>query len=361
MSALLSALKVVEGLHLDGEEDWVLRATLKALIRGYDFMWHGVNKHYDVRACEVALAAPLYNLKNGKARRSHHIAGKIDKIVQHNPETPGFLTIFDHKTTSSDISPESSYWRQLSVDTQPKHYMFLARTAGYPVGRVVWDAVRKPGLKPKALTKANWREAVEEGTYLGEGISPAAIGACASALKKENEELFSIRVQKKILEDPGKHFQRRPVTPLMQDLVDHTENMVDVSYDMATARKRYRNTGRVVKNSGACMMYNTPCKFLGVCSGQSSLLDEGWKNREHKFPELPEFEGVHDDRTVLTHSRVRCFQTCPAKHQYQYEDGYYRAQEDTSQALYFGTVWHEMMDAWWTAWNSGSEKGGADE
>ena len=354
MNALRDALKVVDNLRLEGD-DWAVRATLKALIAVYDARWKSENASYDVRECEVTLSAPMYNLNSGRVRRSHVIAGKIDKIV----DTVGnamHLTIFDHKTTSSDISPESNYWRQLNVDTQPKHYMLLARTHGYPVSRVVWDVVKKPGLKPKALTKANWREAVEEGTYLGQGISSDAIGACASALKYENEELFGNRVLLKLKEDPEKYFQRRSVTPLMQDLADHSDKMIDVSYDMAESRKRYRSTGRVVKNSGACMNYNTPCKFLGVCSGHTSLLDHGWKNREHVFPELPEIEGKYGNKTVVTHSRVRTFQTCPTKHQYQYEDGYYRDQEVASPALYFGTVWHDIMDAWWTA-----KKGGADE
>ena len=353
MSALRDALKVVDNLRLEGD-DWVIRATLKALIAVYDARWRDVNAQYDVRECEVTLSAPMYNLNSGRVRRSHVIAGKIDKIVDCGDASQ--FTIFDHKTTSSDIAPESNYWRQLNIDTQPKHYMLLARTKGYPVNRVVWDTVRKPGLKPKALTKANWRAAVEEGTYLGEKISSDTVRACASALKQENEELFGIRVALKLREDPEKYFQRRTVTPLMTELADHSENMIDVSYDMAEARKRYRNSGRVVKNSGACMMYNTPCKFLGVCSGHSDLLDHGWKNREHVFPELPEIEGQYGNKTVVTHSRVRCFQACPTKHQYQYEDGYYRDQEVTSPALYFGTVWHDVMDAWWTA-----KKGGADE
>lgn len=357
MSALRDAIKVVDDLRFDGEE-WAMRAMLTALITQYDEQWGHQNSSWDVKACEVTLSAPMYNLNSGRVRRSHVIAGKIDKIVNMHPGAGGYErhAIFDHKTTSSDIAPESNYWRQLNVDTQPKHYMLLARTKGYPVSKVFWDVVRKPSLKPKALTKANWREAVEEGTYLGEKISEDSRQECLGALKQENEELFGIRILVNLRGNPDRYFQRRSVTPLMTELAEHTENMIDVSYDMAEARKRYRNTGRVVKNSGSCMNYNTPCKFLGVCSGHADLTDHGWKNREHVFPELPEIEGQYGNKTVITHSRVRCFQTCPAKHQYQYEDGYYRAQEVTSQALYFGTVWHDVMDAWWTA-----EKGGADE
>mgnify|MGYP005813165307 CR=1 FL=1 len=354
-SSLSAALKVVEALRRSHPEKWVERATLAALIKMYDVCWAAENERFVVRECEVALAAPLYNIRSGKARRSHVIAGKIDKIVETGH--PSFLTIFDHKTTSSDISPEANYWRQLNVDTQPKHYMLLARTRGYPVGRVVWDAVRKPQLRPSKIKAKSVTEISEEGTYLTLGVTDNTQRLVRDeGLREENEELFEIRTYAKLCEDPNKYFQRRSVTPLMEELADHVENVIDVSYDMAAARKRYRNESRVVKNPGACMQYNTPCKYLGVCSGHSSFTDAGWETRDHKFPELPELEGKHERKVLLTHSSMRCFQACPAKHQFQYEQGFYRSHEEASPALFFGTVWHEIMDAWWTA-----EKGGADE
>lgn len=54
-----------------------------------------------------------------------------------------------------------------------------------------------------------------------------------------------------------------------------------------------------------------------------------------------------DTRKLLTVSECRCYQACPRKHHFQY-DQLYRPVE-SAESLRFGTLVHKGLEAWWSA------------
>jgi hypothetical protein len=100
------------------------------------------------------------------------------------------------------------------------------------------------------------------------------------------------------------------------------------------------------------MSYGTPCKFLGICSGHDTPESDRWTRKQQVHNEL---DLEVDGRSVLTNSRIRCFQTCRRKHFYEYELGLSRVDEEEREALFFGGLWHATLDAWWSAVSRGVE------
>ena len=96
------------------------------------------------------------------------------------------------------------------------------------------------------------------------------------------------------------------------------------------------------------MQYGSPCKFLGICSGYDTPDSNKWIVKEQVHSELPIVEG--DGRDILTNSRIRCYQVCPRKHYYQYEMGIERTVDEEREALYFGTLFHLALEAYFEAW-----------
>ena len=94
------------------------------------------------------------------------------------------------------------------------------------------------------------------------------------------------------------------------------------------------------------MLYNSPCEYLGVCSGYDTIDSHNWVALENVHVELGD---AAPDRDVITNSRATCFLTCRRKHFYRYEIGKRKVKEDRREAFQFGTTWHHLMDEWWTS------------
>ena len=249
----------------------------------------------------------------------------------------------DHKTCSEELGPESSYWPGLVVEGQGNLYPLVRHLQGIDVVGAIWDVLRKPGIKPRRVTGMERAGLVSQPRkYFGFVVSEAAVEyILANKGAKETAELFGYRVAAECLEKPERYFVRRQVPKLQQDLLDFATELWDVSQEMRQARadnKHYRN-------SGACRMYNRACAYLGLCSGYDNPESNNWEKRKCVHAELSTLEG--DGRDVLTHSRMRCFQTCRRKHYYRYELGIERAGEDESEALYFGSMIHTALEVWW--------------
>lgn len=93
------------------------------------------------------------------------------------------------------------------------------------------------------------------------------------------------------------------------------------------------------------MLYGSPCKFLGICSGHDTPDSDKWRRKKERHPELG--DAIEHDADALTNSRIRTFQTCRRKHFYEYELGIERQDEDEKEALYFGAMFHAALEAWW--------------
>lgn len=323
------------------EIDWRLRATCLGLLRGYTAHWWRAHQSIEVLEIEYAVSAPLVNPATGEGSDHAVTAGVIDKLCKTNLG----LTLVDHKTTSSYIDdPSSHYWRQLAVDSQSPMYELLLLAQGHRLDAVVWDVTRKPGIKPKKITKADLAHIREFGDYCGFDVTTETL-AYLEENHDENEELFGYRVSQLVLDEPHKYFARRQNPRTDDQLVEFAEEVWHLAGEIEEAKHSTLHP----RNPKACFNYGQSCQFLPLCAGEDMPTSDQWRPKPKRINDLTEALADCGDKTVITNSRLGVFQTCRRKSHYQYGLGIERAREDRSEALTFGTLWHAVMDAYWGA------------
>lgn len=335
MNALDAALATIPN-----DADPKLYGHAWGLMHGYN----AAHEHQTVRAIaiEQQFRVPVYNL-GGKIlskSKTFELAGVIDVLAADG----GQKWVVDHKTTSSDISPESSYWQQLVVEGQAGLYSLACHLQGIEVAGAIWDVIRKLGIKPKALTKdAKASITCEPCTYCGFRVSHQVTENVVAGQAQECSELFGYRCARECLDNRERYFARHKILKLESDITESASEIWDVAADIV----QVRSTGRNYRNSGACMSYGRPCEYLGICSGFDNPDSSKWQKRACVHSEL---ELQDDGRDVLSHSRMRCFQTCRRKHYYRYELGIERIEEEEAEALYFGSIMHRALEGWWNCY-----------
>lgn len=254
--------------------------------------------------------------------------------------------LFDHKSTSQDITdPNGPYWRQLVVEGQVDHYMLLEWMHGEKCDDAVWDVIRKPSISPKKITKAEIRAVVSLGEYFGLKVSEADKQTFVAGGERETVAMYEARLLHDCtVERPEWYFARRSVPRMDSEILDYARDLWQHSQDILYTRQQERLPPR---NSGACMLYGSPCKFLGICSGHDSADSDRWQKKTQIHAELP--AEVQDGKELLTNSRIRTFQTCRRKHYYEYDLAIERQDEEEREALFFGTLIHVGLEAWWKA------------
>lgn len=325
----------------------IIATKCKALMAGYHARW--ADAGYVTLSTETVYRSNLWNPETQRRSRSFEVAGKVDVDAMHS----GRHVIIDHKTTSEDISdPNAPYWRQLMVERQPTHYMLLEWLNGRKVEGAIWDVVRKPGISPKKLARGEYEAVSITGHYSGRRTSPESVAQLqADPERRETLEMYEARLALDCTtERPQWYFQRRPVTRLDSDIHEHSTELWEHGQELLHAI----NTNRHARNSGACMLYGRPCKFLGICSGFDNPESDNWKKKSCVHAELPGIEG--DGRGVITNSRISCFQTCRRKEFFEYELGIERIEEGDGEALYFGSCWHAAQQAWWDCFKSANSE-----
>lgn len=333
MSALDAALEAVDRCIPEPREEdaAIIRAKIRGLLRGYDARWG--NAGWETVSTEEEFHLPLVNPETGRESRTFTHAGKYDGIVRW--PASGRLLLLEHKTTTDDITdPNAPYWRRLQIDSQVSHYMLANWQSGRKLDGTLYDVLKKPTIRPKDISKADQKLLVTWGTYCGQEV-PLHL----RDLTRENAELYEIRLYADTLERPDFYFGRRPVNRMDQEIAEFSGEL----WDIAQALIHARNTNSNFKNDNSCLAYGSACEYLGVCSGIDSFESGRWARAESVHSEL---EGVGDGRSVLTHSRLKCFQLCRRKHFNRYEIGMKRVDEEDREALFFGHVMHESLRVW---------------
>lgn len=344
-TALTLALEAIDRECESADDSQLLvAAKCSGLMRGYDHRWH--NAGYQALEVEQVLLSDLYNPDTERKSRTFQVAGKLDVIA----ELHGRRILIDHKTTSEDIAdPNGVYWRQLVVEGQVNHYMLLDWLGGNKFDHAVWDVVKKPAIRPKKLAKAERASIVATKNYCGMKVSADAVMRLQTE-ETEDLELYEYRLAADCIERTEHYFQRRPVPRLDSEILEYARELWEHSQEIIHVRR----TERHARNSGACLLYGSPCEYLGICSGHDTPDSDRWEKVENVNQEL---NGVGGD--LLTNSRIRCFQTCRRRHFYKYEMGLRRQNEDEREALYFGRLWHVAQQAWWEFYrkDNGNESG----
>lgn len=325
----------LDAIDANTSVDDIARAKCRALMIGYDTKYSSTE--YQPTEVEAMTTALLLNPVTSRRSRLFSLAGKLDVVAEHK----GRRVLIDHKTTSQDLGPDSIHWQQLTVEAQPSHYMLLKWINGEKLDTAIWDMVRKPSISPRKLSKAQRTAAIMESRYCNQQLSAETLELLKTE-ERETPEMYEARlVADCTKERPGWYFCRHSVLRLDSQLIEHAQELWDFGQEIKDARR----TNRHPKNDGACLLYGSPCKFLGICSGYDTPDSDKWIRKANVHEELPELEG--DGRNVLTNSRIRCFKMCRRKHFYSFELGITRQDEPEREVLSFGRLWHSAMEAWW--------------
>jgi len=123
----------------DGAEfDEIQIATLSGLLAGY-------YRKYESET--VAELKPEIEFRHEiVGSRTFDSAGKIDGLGNLGD---GTLCLIEHKTTSDSVEPDSDYWMRLRLNQQIMQYVCAAREIGHDVQIILYDVVRKPGIRQK--------------------------------------------------------------------------------------------------------------------------------------------------------------------------------------------------------------------
>jgi hypothetical protein len=320
LDAGLEALNAVEEVD---DRTAMIKAQCRALLHGYDKLYR--NEWLKPVLIEKTLTGPIIDPITGKRTYGWKIGGKLDLICE---DEQGRKIIMDHKTTSESIEgPDSDYWRHLAIDGQVSQYMLLAIENGIEVKRVIWDVMRKPTIRQKQA------ETIQEYE------------------DRLRDDCTNVR--------PGFYFQRQMAPQLNDSILQYAKDLPQIAADIRESRKRLERMRATdtdampPMSTGSCFLYNTTCKFFGLCSRTDSL--SNWVPKEKKHPEIPEVFTFD----MLTHSRIRSWQACHRKHYYEYELGIKRHDQEEADALRFGTIWHLALEAWLHAISESGAKNGS--
>lgn len=314
----------------------IISAKCSGLLAGYHEKWK--TSDLQIVSVERVVFADLYNPTTGRTSRTFRVGGKLD-VTARDPQ--GRYLVIDHKTTSEDITdPNAPYWRQLVIEGQVSHYMMLEWLNGRKVDYAIWDVIRKPGISPKILSKKDREATYHTKQYYGLRLDDESLEQFLSS-DRETAVMYAARLAHDCTtERPYWYFQRRQVPRLDQELHEYARDQWDVGQEILNAR----NTDRHLRNSGACMLYGRPCQFLGICSGYDTPESPNWSRKPQVHLELP-IENS-DGRDILTNSRMRCFQTCRKRHFFEYELGIQRVDQEEREALVFGHMFHQALEAY---------------
>lgn len=320
---------------LDADTDDVTRCTAIALMTGYTARW---NAHdWETVAVEEEFHLPILNPETGHRSKTFTWAGKRDARALNRSRR---LWTWEHKSTAEDIKdPNCTYRRRLQIDSQVSLYALASWQEHEPVEGVMYDVIRKPTIKPKALPEKERRGIASLKRYFDQVVSEETVKLVAG-LDRENGELYGLRLQSDISADPERYYQRWAITRLDQHLFEAAVELWDLAGEIRDANANDKHH----KNSGSCMQWGRACEFLGICSGFDTPDSDRWVKRENPHSELTKAPA-----TALTNSRLRCYQTCPRKHHYRYNLGLSRPQDEDAEALQFGTLLHQSLEAWFSA------------
>lgn len=223
------------------------------------------------RNFSIALQSP----KSGKALPKVQIDGKIDKELV---DADGIDYIMEHKSTSSPIGSDSSYWGHLRLDTQSTLYPYVMFKLTGKLYSVLYDVWHKPQIKPKKLSQSDSKKFVEDGMYCGTkfGVtanwesnmdtSPSIVvsgiyaefefGAKEGTFAiRETPEMYGARLLKEISDNPSKYFVLKPIPRTMQDIEKFEKSIFNIYH-----------TIRSMERSEAWFVNEKQCEATFKCS-----------------------------------------------------------------------------------------------
>lgn len=310
-------------------EEWqVERTKLLYSLAGYNWRYSGDD--YEVIARELRFDLPLRNLTNSRALPGVYIRIVIDKLIR---ATNGIICVMEHKSTSSSLDSDSSYWNHLSLDTQTNLYPWalsrlqlegkLEYLGIMPDDRLIqevkYDVWRKPTIAPKMLSQANSKKFVETGEYMGEKFKVLTDDVYTHTVNgeqadiepgkkegtfaiKETPDMYGARLLADITERPDFYFARRDLVRTEKDFQRLDKELLGI----------YRSFQFMKKNN--CWWRNErqceakyKCQYMDICYNNIDLstgvVPAGFKNKYQ--------EKKDGDKTANSDSK-KIYTPCPS-------------------------------------------------
>ena len=239
--------------------------------------------------------------------------------------------VVEHKTTSSDITPGSTYWRKLTLDTQVSQY--LGATEG--VEGMLYDVIRKPGIKPFKATPEADRKYTKAGTLYA-----------AQRERDETPEEYAVRLRADISEGPNKYYARGIIVRLPSERIEAARD----TWLVAGSIRESMRLDAWPRNPGSCDAYGRTCDYWAVCAGETTIEDATrFRTAETPHEELP---GIVHRLPLLSNSAMSAYRACPRKYLFSYVQR--RRPLVTPHALTFGTLMHAGLEVWWSSVDLGA-------
>lgn len=237
------------------EVDQLAMAALVAIMRGY----HARYYEEDIVGWKTVGAERYFRYpeKNGNYRVG---VVDLDIIIDSRP------MIGEHKSTSYDISPGSTYREKLRRDPQVSEYLLAARHDNSGATSVLYNMIAKCPLKPAKATPEEKRKYKKDGTLYGN----------QREFDEEPEE-FEERVALDIAKRPDRYYQRVEVTRTDDELDEHDENMDKLGRLMVVATMASLHP----QNVGNCKEFGG-CDYQPVCWDGISVYDESFYKEKEK-------------------------------------------------------------------------------
>ena len=239
--------------------------------------------------------------------------------------------VVEHKTTSSDITPGSTYWRKLTLDTQVSQYL----GAEEHCEGMLYDVIRKPSIKPFKATPAESRKYTKAGALY--------------ATQRETDETpeeYAARLRADISEDPNKYYARGVIVRLPSERIEAARD----TWLVAGSIRESMRLDAWPRNPGSCDAYGRTCDYWAVCAGETTIDDATrFRTAETPHEELP---GIVHRLPLLSNSAMSAYRACPRKYLYSYVQR--RRPLVTPHALTFGTLIHAGLEVWWSSVDLGA-------
>jgi hypothetical protein len=251
---------------LDKEKKDIERTRLLYALVGY--RWYYGTDFEPAVAREEYFKLPLLNPETGHPVPGVEITGKIDKLVRLSPGVAGYahIAVKEHKTTSSSLDSDSSYWAHLNMDSQTDIYIYAARRlqlmgelekfgikATDPlISKVSYDVHHKPQTSPKKLTQGDSKKFVETGEYCGQkfeitsecngDVGVVGVNGVQADIEpgkkegtfavKETCEMYGARLLLDITERPKFYFAQKPLVRTDTEMKAFEYELYDIAKDM---------------------------------------------------------------------------------------------------------------------------------
>lgn len=256
------------------------------LMRGYHARWFDDMRSVKVLGVESQFEMPMFNPRTGRPSKTYKLAGKIDARVMLADET---CRIVEHKTSTEDISPGSTYWLRLRMDGQVSQYIDGARHLGDDVRGCIYDVARRPTMKPKIATPEEDRVYIKKASKLKDGtVRPAGSLRANQREADETPEEFRLRVREHIAERPEEYFQRGDIVRLEKELNDFRSDTWTLAKVMRNAQRESAQFNKEAwnRNYDSCFKWGRACEYYDVCDNAADIDDNELFRTSEKHSEL---------------------------------------------------------------------------